>query len=333
MRRCGCVCGRHCCGAAVNANIKHWLWRCAAWLHRVDFAWILPWIARLPMGLAYALARYRGQINAWTGRDWRSMGLGFRHIYRASLTGYAQLPINSSEAQHHQWRSERFVAEARDEFEAQWIALGRVQELECIFSTPDALQSCKSRSRGLVLLTPHFESFFLGVGFLGRSGGVVNLMSSAVTKDPRVNAAVQRHFEKKYRGLEQYLNGGCVVDMEDGLRPFYAMLQRHETLVLLGDAPVLPQGVSMEVDFLGGMRALAGGGLRMAQRTGSDIGGFVCFPTGTGRYFMDWCEPGPADDPATVARVYDFFSMHILRNPGGWWASDLLPAMPIKGQV
>ena len=89
----------------------------------------------------------------------------------------------------------------------------------------------------------------------------------------------------------------------------------------------------MTVNFLGGARTLAGGGLRMAQRTGSNIGGFVCLPTGTGRYYMDWCEPGPADDPATVARVYDFFSAHILRNPGGWWASDLLPAMPMKGEI
>lgn len=112
--------------------------------------------------------------------------------------------------------------------------------------------------------------------------------------------------------------------MEDGLRPFYAMLQRHETLVLLGDAPVLPQGVSMEVDFLGGMRALAGGGLRMAQRTGSDIGGFVCFPAGTGRYFMDWCEPGRRDDPATVARVYDFFYAYPAQSWGLVGCRDLL---------
>lgn len=308
------------------------MWKFAAWLHHLDFAWALPWMARLPMGLAYALALGRGKLNAWTGRDWRSMGLGFRHIYRQSLVGYAQLPLDASEAQQHHWRNGRFIAEARDEFEAQWIAARRVPELVCEFMPPDALKSFQGRNRGLVLLTPHFESFFLGVGFLGRSGEIVNLMSSTVTQDPRVDSAVQQHFKNKYRGLEHYLNGGKVIDMENGLRPFYSILQRHEILVILGDAPVLPQGTSMVVDFLGGTRMLAGGGLRMAQHTGSDIGGFVCVPTGAGGYQLLLCEPGPADDPSTVERVYAFFSAHILQNPGGWWASDLLPAMPIKAE-
>lgn len=221
------------------------------------------------------------------------------------------------------------MVEARDEYEACLIAAGRVAELECRFVPAGTERPGLQRSRGLILLTPHFDSFFVGVAFLARSGAKINLMTSAVTQDPRVDPAVQRHFDNKYRGLERYLNGGQLLNMEDGLRPFYRMLERRETLVVLGDAPVLGDGVSMSVDFLGSPRTLAGGALRMAQRTGSDLGAYVCRYLAPGRYELELCPAGPADDAETVTRIYRFFSKQIQANPGRWWAADLLPNMPV----
>ena len=309
------------------------LWHAAIWrlvrvAHKADFAWFLPFIAQLPLPIAYALSGLRGRVNAVTGRDWRSVALGFRHIRRQSLAGYQLLPGNASGHERAAWRNERFVVEARDEFEARLIANNRVSALSCKFMPPGTEAVCQRRDRGLLLLTPHFDSFFLGVAFLARSGAKVNLMSSTVTHDPRVNRAVKGHFTKKYRGLEQHLNGGQVLDMEAGLRPFYRMLEHRETLVVLGDAPVLPNGVSMTVDFLGARRMMAGGALRMAQRTGSDLGGYVCRHLGQGRYELEVCPIGPANDPQTVAQVYRFFNDRILAQPGLWWAADLLPNMP-----
>ncbi len=308
--------------------MKALLWRLVRRAHQVDFAWLLPWVASLPLGLAYALAQLRGRVNALSGRDWRSVALGFRHIRSQSLVGYRLLPGAASEQERQTWRNTRFVVEARDEFEAQLIAAGRVGELACQFVPRIAATVCQQPKRGLVLLTPHFDSFFLGVAFLARCGAKVNLMSSAVTHDARVDAVVQQHFTQKYRGLEAYLNGGQVLDMESGLRPFYRMLERGEALVLLGDAPVLPNGVSMTVDFLGAQRVIAGGALRLAQHTHSDLGGYVCRYLGPGRYELEICEIGPANSPETVARVYAFFSEQILAQPGLWWAADLLPNMP-----
>lgn len=284
------------------------------------------------MNMAYSLARWRGKLNALVGRDWRSMALGFRHIHRQSLIAYKQLAPFASEQQHVLWRKQRFIAEAMDEFEARWLAAGRTQELTCEFDPPNALDYCRHRKHGLLLLTPHFESFILGISFLGRSGEIVNAMSSAVTSDPRVDNAVKQHFEAKYRGLEQSLNGGLVVNMEEGLRPFYDMLQRQEILVLLGDAPVLPNGAAMSVDFLGAQRKIAGGGPRIAQRTHSDIGGFVCTAVRKGHYKLTLIPPMPANSPDAIQRIYDFFTQHIMKNPGGWWASDLLPAMPLESE-
>ena len=310
---------------------KPGLWRAAAWLHHVDFALLLPGLARLPLAWGYRLAALRGQFNALTGRDWRSMALGMRHIRRQSLAGYALLPLAADDAQRLAWRNERFVVEARDEFEARLVAAGRVDELACrpIGSALKFTGVLPQRERGLLLLTPHFDSFFVGVAFVARGGARVNLMSSAVTHDPRVDVAVQRHFSAKYRGLEPWLNGGQVLDMEQGVRPFYRMLERGETLVVLGDAPVLPNGVAAQADFLGARRLLAGGALRLAEKTGSDIGGYVCCMERPGHYVMEWCEPGPAGDPQTVQRVYDLFSRAILTAPGRWWGSDLLPNLPV----
>lgn len=305
------------------------LWCAMGLLHRLDYGWLLPLLARLPLRWAYPLAALRGRLNARWGRDWRSMALRTRHIQRQSLAGYALLPGAHNAAQRQHWCRQRFVTESRDELEAQLVAARRLHQLRCSMQPEQAVKAVRTTARGLVLLTPHFDSFYLGIAFLAQATGRrVNSMSSAVTRDPRVDAAVSAHFERKYRGLEHYLNGGKVPDMEDGLRPFYRMLQRHETLVVLGDAPVLPNGVCMSVDFLGARRTLAGGALRLAQQTGSDLGAFVCRYQGCGQYLLELCPAGAADDPQTLARVYAFMSGHIAREPGHWWAADLLPQMP-----
>ncbi|MBS7777102.1 hypothetical protein [Acidovorax sp. CCYZU-2555] len=308
--------------------MKKYLWKVARWLHHLDFAYALPLMVRLPLKTAYTLGRWRGLLNGATGRDWRTMALGFRHIQKQTRIAYAELAPEATEAQRETWCRQRFMAEAMDEFEARWMSAGRGAELTCEFDPPNALDYCRDRSRGLVMLTPHFESFFLGASFLARSGETVNAMSSAVTQDPRVDEAVQRHFHAKYRGLEQYLNGGKVINMEEGLRPFYEMLKRQEMLVVLADAPVLPNGASMTVRFLGAARKIAGGALRIAQRTDSDIGAYLCIPVRKGHYKIVFLPPAPAQDPDTIQRIYDFFTENIMSHPGGWLASDLLHALP-----
>lgn len=303
------------------------VWRWVRLAHRIDFAWFLPFIARLPLPLAYALSNLRGRINSLTGRDWRSVALGFRHIRKQSAVAYASLP--GSDLQRKIWCGQRFETEARDEFEAQLVNHRRLHQLQCEFVPPRAEQLCINRKRGLILLTPHFDSFYLGIAFLAQAtGSRINSMSSAVSHDPRVEPAVSRHFDQKYRGLEGYLNGGRVPDMENGLRPFYRMLEKLETLVVLADAPVLPNGAAMTVDFLGSRRQLAGGALRLAEHTDSDVGCYVCRYLGAGRYALQMGPVGAAKDPETIQQIYRFLGEQIQSQPGLWWGSDLLPAMP-----
>ena len=297
-------------------------------MHAFDFDHLLPWLGRLPMGVGDALAEWRGRVRGALQADWRSLALGHRHIGSRSLHAYSELAPDADEVQRQAWLRQRFAAEARDEFEARWVAEGRCADLQCRFVPPGTTEELGERGRGRVLLTAHYESFILGIVFLARSGARINAMKSTVTHDPRVARAVSAHFEAKYAGLERHLNGGRLVDIEAGVRPIYRMLERGETVIVLADAPVLPQGARLEVPFLGATRPLAGGAVRIAEKTGSDIGAFVCTRSGPRRYTVALSPIGPAGDRATVDAAYGFLSAAILRDPGGWWAADLLPAMP-----
>jgi lauroyl/myristoyl acyltransferase len=314
--------------------MRNAIWRIVRALHHWDFALLLPRIASLPLGMGYRLAAFRGWINAWTGRDWRSVGLGFRHVRAQTLEGLALLPVASTVQQRQSWCRERFATEAREEFEGQLLIRRRLHELSVTLEGADVIGRITARDsqRGLVLLTPHFDSFLLGIAFLGQLGARISPVSSAVTKDPRVDAAVQQHFTEKYAALSSYLNGGHVLDMEAGLRPFYRWLTLGNVVLVLADAPVLPQGADMTVEFLGTRRRLAGGPMRLASRTGSDIGAFVCHYVAAGRYRLEMAPVMPAAD-ASIEAIYAFLGKAILSSPGRWWASDLLPAMhPVKTQ-
>ena len=301
------------------------------WLHALDYAYLLPAISKLPLNLGFQLSNIRGKVNSLLARDWRSIALGKRHIEQQSILAYALLPgIVSGEPQ--KLTKQRFETESREEFEAWLVVRKRLNELSCIPTHPAELGTSQNNGQGLVLLTLHLDSFFLGAGFLARNGRPINFMASAITHDSRVDIAVQNHFAVKYRSLEDYLNGGKIVNMEGGMRPFYRMLERNQTLIVLGDSPPLtpePSDSDMVVNFLGEKRRLAGGALRLAQATHSNIGAYLCYYCGPGQYRVEVCPPGPALQPQTIQNIYDFFSQAILKDPGRWWGADLLPNMPI----
>lgn len=296
-------------------------------LHNLDYAQALPLMAKLPLCLGYMLSELRGVINGCIGRDWRSMALGTRHVARHTAEGLRLLKPLASEPELHALVRERFQTESREEFEGRLIAAGRVPELHWAIAPADFLSNClQQREKGLLLLTPHFDSFMLGIAFLGLAGVKVNVMTSSLN-DPRISAAVQEHFFRKYRGMEDVMNGGRMLDKEKGLRPFYQMLERGECLVILADIPAEAGGVTASPQFLGCRRLLSGGALRMARKTGSDIGAFVCRCDKPGNYRVQGGPIVAARDPQSLDIVYSFLSEEIQATPGKWWASYLLPLM------
>lgn len=304
---------------------------CIRLLHHADYAWLLPLLARLPLSVGYCLAHLRGELNARLGRDWRSMALGTRHVARQSAEGYRILRPQATDAELRTLVQERFRAESREEFEGRLMAADRVAELRCEILPADFAAACGRRSQGLVLLTPHFESFLMGVVFLAQTGLTINVMTSSVTHHQLVAPAVQRHFFSKYRGMEHFLNGGRMLDMELGLRPFYQMLERGECLVVLADTPAVAGGATAVPYFLGRRRLMAGGALRMARKTGSDLGAFVCRYLKPGRYLLKGGPIVSAYAPQAFDMVYQYLSDEIEEAPGRWCAADLLPLMTPVG--
>jgi SAM-dependent methyltransferase/lauroyl/myristoyl acyltransferase len=296
-------------------------------INAADYRLLLPLAARLPLAAGYAVSAWRGRLNGLAGRDWRSVALGSRYVARQSAAGFRMLYPQADDATVRAWVRMRFETESREEFEGRLMAAGRVGELRWSVGPEDFLRACLRRERGLLLLTPHFDSFTLGIAFLGQAGVKVNAMSSAITNHPQVTPSVRAQFFRKYRGMERYMNGGQILDQEDGLRPFYRMLERKECLVILADAPAVGGGVTVAPHFLGARRRLAGGGVGMARRTGSDIGAFVCRYAGPGRYTLEGTASGEANDPRALESAYGFLSEAISSSPGRWWGADLLAAM------
>ena len=303
------------------------LWKTVRILHSLDYAVLLPLAARLPLFLGYALSALRGRQNGIVGRDWRSVGLETRHVARQSALGFRMLFPDASAAELRALVRERFETESREEFEGRLIAAGRVGQLKCRIDPDELGRISLRRERGLLLLTPHFDSFMLGIAFLGLSGVKINVMTSSVTNDPRVDQAVSKHFFKKYRGMERVMNGGRMLDREQGIRPFYQMLERGECLVVLADAPASSGGAAVTPRFLGAQRTLAGGALRMARKTDSDLGAFVCRYEHPGHYRLEIGPVFRGNDPRALDAAYGFLSEKILAAPGRWWAADLLPHM------
>lgn len=309
------------------------LWGMVRVLHNLDYAVLLPLMARIPLFAGYALSALRGRLNGFAGRDWRSVALEKRHVTRQSLAGYRILFPDAPDALLQALVQQRFETESREEFEGRLIVAGRVAQLICRIYPDEFLQTCLRRERGLLLLTPHFDSCMLGIAFLGMAGVKINVMTSAVTNDPRVNPAVSEHFFKKYRGMERMMNGGRVLNWEDGLRPFYQMLERGECLVVLPDAPASAGGTAVMAQFLGARRRLAAGVLLLTRKTGCDLGAFVCRFEAAGHYRVDGGSIIGADDPLALDAAYGFLSKEILASPGRWWAADLLPDMPPIGDA
>jgi hypothetical protein len=322
------------------AMLERWAahWRAAWWrllwkTQGADYGWLLPALARLPLWLALALSGLRDRVNGLLHRDWRSMSLGFSHIAVQTRAAYQAIRPEAASSTVSHWVRGRFMTESRNEFEAELVNRGRVHEM--YFTLPQKAEVdpflLNREGKGLLLLIPHFDSFHLGTAFLGQyltgSGRPIHAMSSAVFEDPRVHPAVQHHLNHKYQRIANYFNGGKVMHLEDGLRQFYKVLERGEILVVLGDSPPLPQGVVMEVPFLGARRTLAGGAIKMARRHNSQIGSFVCKNLRPGHYELVFSKIAPVDEARAVDDVYNFLSAQIRQNPQKWLAADLLPHM------
>lgn len=298
-------------------------------LQTFDYSILLPLLAHLPISTGYYLSNLRGKLKGYLGADWRSMALGSRHVARLSFDGYKILFPDASDSQIRTLVRERFQAEGLEEFEGNLIIADRISSLKCTMYPQDFLDQYVRREKGLVLLTPHFESFWLGTLFLARSGIKINAMTSSVTDDPRVSKSVQKYFYRKYRGMERAMNGGRMLNLESGLRQFYQILERGECLVVLADAPAVRGSARSCPLFMGCRRNMSGGAERLARKTSSDLGAFVCTYQGSSNYTLTGGPIVNLQTDGALDSIYNFLSTQIIKDPGRWGAVDLLPLMTV----
>lgn len=293
-----------------------------------DYGVVLPMCAALPLSLGRTLAGLRGLINAAFDLDWRSLALRRRYVRGSTYRAMRQLRPGASPGVH---AVRRFIHYSREEWEANLFRRERHMRALSAASTVEGLaplQQMTNSGQGLVLLTMHFDSFCLGIVLLGLQGLKVHVMTSAIVEDPRLHPVVRRFFERKYRGMERYLNGGRMVHVERRPRYFYEALERGEVVVVLADLPPVRPGMhSAIVPFGGRRRRLTTGALRIAEKTGSAIGAFLCTHTSGNRYRVQCTAPFEADSDSLM-QLYAWFDRHLREMPDRWWAADLLGAMP-----
>ncbi len=292
-----------------------------------EYGWLVPAMARLPDALAYPLARWRGALNARHDRDWVSLSLGHRHVAAMAEQGLAQI---LPPAQVGAALRERFETVAREEMEARALQLHGLGHFQ--IEAADALATLASRpqGRGLVLVTPHLETFVLGIAALASTGTRIHPVMSIVSEDPRVHPAIRAHFRLKYSGLERHLQGGKLADAETSMRYFYRVLSQGDVVVVLADAPAPPDSPGVCLPFMGAQRQVAQGALRLATQSNSLLAAFACHSHGGRRHSvaMSPLWDPQADGTAAYAQAFAFMEQHIRVNPGRWWASHLLPLYP-----
>ncbi|MDD2743484.1 MAG: lysophospholipid acyltransferase family protein [Rhodocyclaceae bacterium] len=292
------------------------------------FYWILPLAVRLPIPQGERLALFLGRLCAWRDLDWRTVALRLQYVEARTSEAYRQICGKLSQKRLSALVSERFETACREEWEGHLFFQGQPDLLHCEFIGLEAVRSHLLTGQGIVLLTAHFDAVPMGIVQLGLAGVKLNLMTSNVVEDSRVAPVVQRYFQKKYEGIERYLNGGRVMHAETELRTFYSAVRRGECVVILGDAPTANLNDALAVNFFGAKRAFAPGAIRIAEKMNVPVAAFVCHRLECGRYLVEFgrvMSPQERSHSNNLDSIFGFLEAQILASPGRWWAADQLP--------
>lgn len=304
-------------------------WALLRWVLVVMFRAALPWLARLPLRQGMWAVAVLGQMCYRLDMDWRTVALQDHFVGRRTGLAVAEIAPELSEIAGEAVVRERFVNASREELEGHWFAMHRAEECVCEFEGFDSIREHMGRKQGLVLLTMHFDAVLMGVVQLGLAGLKMNLMTSDVVEDARISPCVQRYFQRKYAGIQAYLNGGQVMHVETKLKRFYSALKQGEGVVILGEAPTDQLADAAKIQFFGKRRAVAPGAFRLAEKTGCPMAAFVCVRLGVGRYKLIFSRihfASPEEGHAANAQMlFDFLGEQVRMDPGRWWAADQLP--------
>ena len=294
----------------------------------IDYRFLLPAMARMPLTLGEYLCRLRGLILGVFDYEWRSVAIGHRYIRGSTLRAMEMIRQDSRKRQRVWAALKRFMFNSREHWEGclfESAVMSRIARNSSVQGM-ETLLAHQRKGRGIVMVSCHFDGFLLGIVLFGMNGLRTNLLTSTVIDDPRVHPDVSLHFNRKFRAIESLTGGRCVHHELD--RSFFPKALRNgETVVTLGDVPGSKSNVF--IPFLGTRLRMPLGAWQMARSTGSLIGAFVCLHRKPGHYRIYCLTPGEVDPDGplqTLAPIYAFLENWIRRYPERWFAADLLPS-------
>lgn len=295
----------------------------------LDYGYVLPWLARLPGGLRRPLTAFRGCINYVFDFDWRTLALGHGYVRAATHHAMSQmigLAAPSGErggkrpsARALSWR--RYLCASREEVDCWRLHRLNYDRVPHHIEGLEGLQQAQREGRGVVLLTAHFDSLYIGLVLLAHAGVRVNLMGTRITSDPRVPPAITRHYDHKIDTLNRLLAPGRVVRFEDGMRFFVRALQQGEAVVIACDGVGTASERPNAVRFLGEHRLMASGPKFLAQQTRALVALYSCHEDRHGLFRISVSEPLALEDDG-MQRAYDVLEQRLLAMPWRWWAAD-----------
>lgn len=294
---------------------------------KMGYNWFLPFISHLPIGFAEKLSWIRGLINGVFDLEWRSIALNSKFVKIGTFNALDKITPQSSSRKKRFLTYQRFISFAREELDAAMFPHRDFKSFLKKSHVYDFSQWEKiiQSDKGLVVLCCHYDCFTMGMVILGMKGIKVNAMSSSID-DPRVSPSVKIFYDKKYRGMEKYFNGGKIIDIEDNMRFFYNALKNNEIVFILADLPAASKNSTPQIiaPFIDNHYYMAPGPFRLAQKTQSKMAAFYCFNQGSGEYSIHCSDVHDPDNKHTISELYDFLQKPIKKHPGRWWTSELM---------
>lgn len=326
--------------------MKEW-WRPANWRYAsqaVDHGWLLPAMARLPLRWAYALARWRGALNARWARDWTELSVGFPYIGERCARSYREVFPQAGEHDVQQLVRERYQTVATEELEGWFTIHGRLHEIPMALEPIRQAMAGRTPGRGLVVVMSHLDNLFYGLVGIARCGYPVYLMTSAVVHDARVHPRLRHFFQTKYDAYNQVMGGGALLhNGAEAKKKFYEVLLQGGIVVVVSETPANPgSGNGTWVQWLGKRRKMADGALRMAVDTGSELVAMQNWRNPN--HVVEWAWsaivdpqafthlPAPQSYEAMAAPLFAFLEAGILARTGRWWASHLLGDFAVQSE-
>lgn len=286
---------------------------------------LVPLVAFLPAGVAYGLARMRG--------EWR---------YRLDTSMRVQLMRNFALVLGDGYSDEELVKLARDYFRRKSCeaidvmrltgrgrALSRLVEIRGL----EHIDAALATGKGAIICSTHFGSFTSAFSLIGASGYPITVVgdwrSTLFHMSPMRRALwrlVHENRLKRHRhrpNIEQAKEGaGTAMLMAE-------ILRSNELLAIAIDSPLSPKerARSISVDFLGRQMQLLPGSVNVAQLTGAQILIMVIHRLPDWRHQVLEISPPVAlssDAEDTLKNCMSLLEPSIHQNPAywDWWVNE-----------